>query len=153
MPYKKILIAVGESKTSRIALYESIPLAKRLSSQLCIVTVANEVSSRGYTASAHDIINYQRDIKERHQKILDEMKQMVLDDGFTAETILIEASTNLKSISENIIETVVKWGADLLIVGTHNRRGTRRFLLGSTAEETLRNSPIPVLLVPSNEPD
>lgn len=42
------------------------------------------------------------------------------------------------------------WPADLIVLGTHGRRGAGRMLLGSDAEQTLRMSPVPVLLVRSN---
>jgi len=43
------------------------------------------------------------------------------------------------------------WGADLIVVGTHGRRGIGRVLLGSGAEQVIRMSPIPVLIIRSNE--
>ncbi len=42
-------------------------------------------------------------------------------------------------------------GADLIVVGTHNRKGLERFLLGSVAEGTVRYARCPVLVIPSPE--
>jgi nucleotide-binding universal stress UspA family protein len=42
---------------------------------------------------------------------------------------------------------VQAWSADLLVLGTHGRRGPRRVLLGSDAEQILRIATVPVLLV------
>ena len=41
----------------------------------------------------------------------------------------------------------IEVGADLLVMGTHGRRGLRRALLGSVAESVLRHAPCPVLLM------
>jgi nucleotide-binding universal stress UspA family protein len=46
-----------------------------------------------------------------------------------------------------ILEDAKKWSADLIVMGTHGRRGVRRLVLGSDAEQILRLSPVPVLMV------
>jgi nucleotide-binding universal stress UspA family protein len=43
------------------------------------------------------------------------------------------------------------WGAELIVIGTHGRRGVGRILLGSDAEQTVRIAPVPVLLVRAPE--
>lgn len=48
-----------------------------------------------------------------------------------------------------IVNTAVEVGADLIVMGTHGRRGLRRALLGSVAESVLRHAPCPVLLMRS----
>ena len=152
MSFKKILVAIDSSKTSWIALYEAIPLAKNLHAKLCIVTVAEEVPTPGYLYAA-DLTKYQDKVICNDRNLLEEMQRQVLKEDILAEIILVENPSTPNNISEKIIEVVNTWGADLLVVGTHSRRGVRRFLLGSIAEETLRHSPIPVLLIPSNETD
>lgn len=49
--------------------------------------------------------------------------------------------------SEQIIDVASECSADLIVMGTHGRRGMPRMLLGSTAERVVRTSPIPVLTV------
>lgn len=49
--------------------------------------------------------------------------------------------------ADSVLEEIEKTQADLLVVGTHGRRGVSRVLLGSTAEKLVRLSPIPVLTV------
>ena len=51
-----------------------------------------------------------------------------------------------------IVEDAKKWKADLIVLGTHGRRGIRRLVMGSDAEEIVRTSPVPVLLVRSKMP-
>jgi nucleotide-binding universal stress UspA family protein len=45
------------------------------------------------------------------------------------------------------VDEARRWGADLIVVGTHGRRGLDRLLLGSVAEGISRTSPVSVLLV------
>jgi nucleotide-binding universal stress UspA family protein len=40
-----------------------------------------------------------------------------------------------------------KWRADLIVIGTHGRRGVSRLVMGSDAEQIVRTSPVPVMLV------
>ena len=53
--------------------------------------------------------------------------------------------------ADGIIECSKVFNADLIIIGTHNRTGLDRLLMGSIAEHVVRHSAIPVLVVPSPE--
>ena len=57
------------------------------------------------------------------------------------------------SVSDMLIDAATEWQADLLIVGTHGRRGIERFFVGSVAERLVRKSQISLLLVRGEEPD
>ena len=52
------------------------------------------------------------------------------------------------SVADTIVDEARRWRADLIVMGTHGRRGVKRMLLGSEAESVVRCSPMPVLLVP-----
>jgi len=54
-------------------------------------------------------------------------------------------------VSEAVIQQTKEWGADLIVIGTHGRRGANRLLLGSDAEQIMRLAPVPVLLVRTPE--
>ena len=50
-------------------------------------------------------------------------------------------------VADQVMEEAAAWRADLIVIGTHGRRGVRRLILGSDAEQVLRSAHIPVLLV------
>ena len=50
-------------------------------------------------------------------------------------------------IAEQLIKEANDWGADLIIIGTHERRGFNHLLMGSVAESVIRIAQSPVLLV------
>jgi nucleotide-binding universal stress UspA family protein len=52
-------------------------------------------------------------------------------------------------VSDVIVREAKKWKADLIVMGTHGRRGINRMVLGSDAEAVLRTAPVPVLMVRS----
>ena len=50
-------------------------------------------------------------------------------------------------MADVIVREAQKWKADLIVIGTHGRRGLRRVVMGSDAEQVVRNAPAPVLLI------
>ena len=65
--------------------------------------------------------------------------------GVPVDTVLIE---NLDArVAQLVVEHAQAWGADLIVLGTHGRRGLARVLMGSDAEQIARTAPVPVLLV------
>jgi nucleotide-binding universal stress UspA family protein len=71
--------------------------------------------------------------------------------GVDADTQLVDRP-GLR-LGEAVAEEAQKWRADLIVVGTHGRRGIGRALLGSGAEQIIRMSTIPVLTVRGNDQD
>ena len=56
----------------------------------------------------------------------------------------VEASSD---VADSIVRLARKFGADAIAIGTHARRGMRRVILGSIAEEVIRKSDVPVFVV------
>ena len=63
----------------------------------------------------------------------------------------VEGDLALGDPVHQILATAEKRGADMIIMGTHGRRGLLRVLLGSVAEKVVRLSPLPVVTVPAEE--
>jgi nucleotide-binding universal stress UspA family protein len=63
------------------------------------------------------------------------------------DTVLHEPVT--KRVADEVLREAKRWEADLIVMGTHGRRGVQRLVLGSDAEQVVRQAEIPVLLVPS----
>jgi nucleotide-binding universal stress UspA family protein len=64
-----------------------------------------------------------------------------------AETALAEDFRG--RVADEIVQQAKRWRADLIVMGTHGRRGIKRALLGSDSELVVRYSAIPVLLIPA----
>ena len=54
----------------------------------------------------------------------------------------------MDKVAEGICETIVAQGADLVVMSTHGHGGLRRWLYGSVADQVIRQSPVPLVLVP-----
>ncbi len=144
--YKKILVAIDDSDTSRAALQEAISLAKAQGARLCIAHVADETLLNMHHRTLNTTLNLdhaRQAIRQAGEVLLEAAKVEAAD--LTVETLLKEADN--RRVSEVLIEATQEAGADLLVVGTHGRRGLQRLILGSVAEQLVRLSPVSILLV------
>ena len=144
--YKRILIAIDGSDTSDRALREAIGLAKDQQAMLRIVYAIDEISIN----TEPEFVNPE-DIAAIWAKsgieILDKAKNLAHTEGIHAETRLIEIDELGVWIAGAILEDAKTWSADLVVAGTHGRRGLTHLFLGSVAEDIVRHCPVPVLLV------
>lgn len=144
--YKRILVPVDGSETSNKALVAALELARQGGGRVRLVHVLDELAYlTGYEGSV-DLLNVARDFGH---KLLQDALSMAKSAGVPAETQLVDVPGG--RLGERVAEEARSWEADLVVVGTHGRRGISRMLLGSGAEQVLRLSPVPVLSVRAPE--
>lgn len=147
--YSKILVAVDESETSRHALQQAIELAKKLSASVRMVHVLDMSWLPIGPEVAIDTSALSAARRGVGEKIIAAVSDTAKAAGFEADAVLVETETPTQQVAETIVREAARWGADLLVMGTHGRRGFQHLMLGSVAEQTVRRSPGPVLLIPS----
>jgi nucleotide-binding universal stress UspA family protein len=142
--YKRILVAVDGSDTSNLALQEAIKLAKNLRSILRLFHVV-DLTMAYSTVEAPYVLDYRKAMEAGGQKIVADCGAVVRASGieFDSKCEVVFGTY----IYEAIDGEATAWGADLVVIGTHGRRGIRRLLLGSVAEGLTRISSKPVLLI------
>ncbi len=143
--YGNILVPVDGSEASVLGLNEAIKLAKNQGSRIRLVHVVDElILDYTYTAAlySNDLIE---SLRNSGKKILDQAESTVRQSGVQSEQALLESIGG--PAAESIIAQAKEWPADLIVMGTHGRRGLRRLVLGSDAEAIVRAAPVPVLLV------
>ena len=143
--YQKILVAIDGSPTSLRGLDEAIKVAKAMRGQLMLVHVVNElVIAAEYVPSVYyePILVSLRDAGE---KVLGQAVDVARRADVSCERKLIETLGG--RAADEIVKHAKVWGADLIVLGTHGRRGLKRLAMGSDAELVLRQSPVPVLLI------
>lgn len=144
--YKKILVAIDDSETSRGALREALHIARTSNARLYICHVADEtlMGMHGRTFSTSlNIDNAISAIAEAGRTLLDEAIKSA--DGMDAETLLLEARN--RRVSEVIVDKARELGVELIVVGRHGRRGIATLILGSVAEQISKMAEASVLLV------
>jgi nucleotide-binding universal stress UspA family protein len=144
--YQRILVPVDGSETSNYGLAEAIRLAQLTNGSLRLVHVIDALSlSHAMAAYAGPSDDWLGSLRVAGSEVLNAAKGLALQAGITVETLLCD---NLKdALHEVVTAEAASWDADLLVIGTHGRRGFNRILMGSGAEQILRVSPVPVLLV------
>ena len=140
--FKKILVPIDGSNTSNKALDYAIKMAGSEKAQLRLVHCIDELSLLGGHEYSGELIQLARD-----------NAQTILKAGLVAtHAANIEADTRLidrvgQRLGESVADAAGDWGADLIVIGTHGRRGIGRVLLGSGSEQIMRMSPVPVLMI------
>lgn len=143
--YKRILVPLDGSETARFGLREAITLAKDQKATLHLVHVISEFPVMMEMAAVADYETIQRSITQYAEQMLREAKAL-------AASLDVEADAKVRElkrgrVADAIVDEARDAGCDLIVIGTHGRRGISRAVLGSDAEGVLRQSPVPVLLV------
>lgn len=79
------------------------------------------------------------------ENTLEKASAIASDIGVSSETKVIQASI----VGDAIIQTIVQLPADLIVMGSNDRKGFRKMLLGNVAAEVIRSTQLPVLVVKS----
>jgi nucleotide-binding universal stress UspA family protein len=143
--YKRILVPTDGSDTATAGLREAIKLAKDQGAQILIIHVVDElvaVSPYIYGAAFEQMLEQMR---VNGKSIVAGAKALADKEGVPVDEQLIEACGT--PAGEHIVAAAKAWPADLIVLGTHGRRGVGRIVMGSDAEYVIRRSPVPVLLV------
>jgi nucleotide-binding universal stress UspA family protein len=147
--YQRILVPVDGSPTSQRGLAEAIAIGKLTGASLLLLHVVDEtsfaMSADAFGAYTGDLLTL---LREGGEKILADAKAQVEAAGLAADTVLRESLAG--RVCDLVTEEAKAWPAELIVIGTHGRRGAQRLFLGSDAEQTLRLATVPVLLVRSD---
>ncbi len=142
--YQRIMVAVDGSATSERGLKEAIGFAADQKAKLAIVHVVDIVVVFGAGQFPGTYVEATRELA---RNIIARARETARTAGIDAEIQSPEIVTSDYHVGDTIAGLAGDWNADLLVVGTHGRRGFSRMLLGSVAERIVRMAPCPLLLV------
>jgi nucleotide-binding universal stress UspA family protein len=146
--YKKILIATDGSEPSAKAVEHGVGLAKATGAKVVIVNVteiwsALEVARAAESGISDPVEQYEKLADQAAEKTLAAAAAVAKKAGVDAETLHVRD----QAAAEGIVTTATDTNCDLIVTGTHGRRGINRMILGSQAIKVLHHSEIPVLVV------
>lgn len=155
MKFEKILIGVDDSRYSENAARYGFDLALTYNAQVGLVHINEPVvisqptdpSMVGsiipdYSINEPEILNIQQDYSNK--LIEDTIKKY-------GHGMPVTQFNEFGSTTDAILDCIGRFEADLVVLGTHSRSGLDRFFMGSVAEDVVRHSPVPVLVVPLKE--
>lgn len=140
--FKRIVVAVDGSETGDRALEAAIELAREQKAALRVVHVTGELLPVG--AEALTAERLLESVYDAGLTLVNDAVTKARAGQVDAEPRLIEGGGRT---SQAIASEARNWPADILVIGSHGRRGLNRLLLGSVAEEVVRIAPCPVLLI------
>ena len=153
---KKVLIALDYEPPAQKVAETGYALAKGMNAEIVLLHVLSDASYysslnyfpvMGYegfnnfsTVPAENI----NELRKTAQEFLDKSKQHLNDNAIT--TIIKEGD-----FAEGIIATATEINADVIVMGSHGRRGLDKMLMGSVAERVLHKSVIPLFIIPTKD--
>ncbi|MGH8764747.1 MAG: universal stress protein [Burkholderiales bacterium] len=149
MSYKRILVPVDGSTPASRGLAEAVRLAKAGKSRLMLLHVVQEYSALAMPGAGVSIGPMLDAMKDGGKRVLAKSLKFAERAGVKPQTALVENAVG--GITGTVLREARRWKADLIVVGSHSRTGVKRVLMGSDAESIARESPVPVLVVPSGK--
>lgn len=136
--YERILVPTDGSGVATAAAEAAITLADRFDSELHVVFVV-ETERLAYLADES-----RQELNRRGSEAVETIEQRAAETGVTAVAEVLDEG---RPVHRSVLEYAEVRETDLIVMGTHGRTGVGRIVLGSVAEQTLRESRIPVMTV------
>jgi nucleotide-binding universal stress UspA family protein len=145
--FKRILVAVDGSHTANRGLKTAISMAREQGAALQILHVIDERVPALNPEVGIYVDDMFRLLREGGKKILAAAVAQAEKEGMRCQPVSVE--TLGLPVADVVVRQAKKFRADLIVLGTHGRRGISRLVMGSDAEGVVRESTVPVLLVKS----
>lgn len=142
--FKHILLPVDGSSTSLMAVEKARGMAQAFGSAVTLIYVIDPYAFSGVgTDFAYGQAQYLDAATAEAKGALADATQSLEAAGITVTASLVESH----AIYRGILETANSVGADLIVMGSHGRRGLEKLVLGSVAAQVLAHAHLPILIV------
>lgn len=148
MAYKRILVPVDGSPVALKGMKEAIKIAREGRGRVLLLHVVEEYSAFISPEAGASIVAVLDAMRVSGRRTLARIARRAAKSGVKSQSVLAENFGG--RVADTIVAHAKRLRADLIVMGTHGRRGVKRALLGSDAELVVRHSTVPVLLVPAS---
>ncbi len=141
--FQKIIVATDLTPASEPALKEAVEMAKEKGSELVITHVyqpPDVAQAEAITSGVYD--EWDRNLRTAAEKGLKPLVEDAKKEGINARALVLSGPAY-----EAIADAAEKNDADLVVMGTHGRKGVSRFFVGSVASRVISTAPCPVMTV------
>ena len=144
--YRRMLVPIDGSRTAEAGLELACRLAKERDAKVRVLNVVDDITASPPMEmyAAQEVAKVVEESRREGRAALKAAAAFAARLGVDAETVQLE--TQGVRVSDAILRDADDWEADLIVMGTHGRRGFQRLMLGSNAEGVVREAAIPVLL-------
>jgi nucleotide-binding universal stress UspA family protein len=143
MEFQKILIAIDNGKSAGAVALAGLQLARQYDAKIALVTIVdpaeNWINEQVTSREMDDLIEGNFNISQQH----------VIDTVF--KSYPVKTFIQQGEPYEIILKIADEWGADVIVLGTHGRKGLSHLLMGSVAEEVIRHSKKTIVVIPVSE--
>jgi len=139
--FQRILVPTDGSETATAATRMALQLARASGGRVRFLHSIDEVAYLSGFEYSGELVHAARTYAE---DVLQQALALARAAGVEADTRLVDATG--QRLGDVVAHEALQWPADLVVIGTHGRRGLGRMLLGSGAEQIIRTSPLPVLV-------
>ncbi|WP_028222419.1 universal stress protein [Paraburkholderia oxyphila] len=146
--YSRILVALDGSQTASAAFDAALHLAHDCGAELQPLYVI-DMPVLAYDVPGFDPSIVRDAYVEEGKIVCTDAQARMTREGVKGAPRTVEVALGVEDVAQCIERAAADWHAELIVIGTHGRRGVRRLMLGSVAERVLRTACRPVLLVPA----
>jgi len=151
---KKILIALDYDPTAQKVAETGFSLAKSLKAEVILLHVIKDAAIydtpgfspvmgyTGYVDVSPTVLQSAEGLKNASLQYLDKTKQFLGDK--TIQTLVKEGD-----FAKTILKSAEELHADIIVLGSHSQKWLENILMGSVTEKIVKDSPIPLLIVPT----
>jgi nucleotide-binding universal stress UspA family protein len=143
--YRKILVPLDGSATADRGFEEAVGLARATQARLLLLHVVETFPIVAEMATATTWQQVSDGLQQHGQDLVERARRTAADHGVGSESRIVESGTG--RVADAIVACAREAGCDLIVMGTHGRRGFGHLMIGSDAERVARESPVPVMLV------
>lgn len=143
--YRKILCPIDGSMASNKGVAEAINLAKNQGAELRFFHVIDQYVPVIDGVGSLPQVNVYDVLFKNAENVIEQAQNQAKKLGLDTEAEIAETLGG--NPATEIIKEAESWSADLIIMGTHGLRGFNRLVMGSDAENVVRTSAVPVLLL------
>jgi nucleotide-binding universal stress UspA family protein len=143
--FQKILCPVDFSKSSSRAFDYALKLAKTYDATVHLLHVVEPVASAGYDVPVA-YADLTTDLRDASKRELQKFQARAAKTG-----VKVTARVLLGDVDTELLRAIKKEKSDLVVMGTHGRRGFERLVLGSETERMIRQCPVPLMVVHAHE--
>jgi nucleotide-binding universal stress UspA family protein len=153
---KKVLIALDFDPTAQKVAETGFSLAKAIGAEVTLLHVISDplhysaykqitvMGFAGYDNTVPLILGSEEELKKESLRFLKKSKEHLGDNS-------IKTTVKEGDVADSILEAAEKLHADIIIIGSHSRKWLENIVMGSVAEKVLRQTVLPLLLIPTKK--